>query len=147
MIKQSTGMRVALATTLSVKEALDGGFVRLYTGTVPASADAALPGDAVLINEISAGGTGTAVTFEDNAPSGVLVKRVSENWTGNNLVAGTPTFFRYVKAGDAGDASASAIRFQGSVGGPGADLIISSLPLAANAPQTFNLFRLAIPEQ
>lgn len=146
MIKLSTGLREQLALSKSLKEALDGGLVRLYTGPVPASPDAAL-GSAVLINEISAGGTGTPVTFEDVAPGGVLSKSVSENWTGNNLFGDTPTFFRYVLDGDTGDASATAVRFQGTVGGPGADLIISSLPLVSGAPQTFNLFRIAIPEQ
>lgn len=146
MIKLSTGLRVALATQDSLRDALNNGFIRLYTGAVPASADADL-GSAVLINEISAGGTGTPLTLEPTAPGGVVSKNVAENWTGNNLADGTPSFFRYVLAGDAGDASTSAIRFQGSVGGPGADMVISSLPLVNGAPQTFDLFQLVIPEQ
>lgn len=146
MIKLSTGLRTALATTQSLRAALNGGFIRMYTGAVPASADASL-GSAVLINEISAGGSGSPLTLELTAPSGVVTKSVGEVWTGSNLANGTPTFFRYVLDGDVGDASTTAVRFQGSVGGPGADLIISALPLVSGAPQTFDVFQLAIPEQ
>lgn len=145
-IKLSTGLREALAAGSSLRAALNNGYVRIYSGAVPASADAAL-GSATLLNEISAGGTGTPVTFEATAPNGVLAKSVSENWTGNNLEGGTPTFFRYVLSGDAGDASTSAVRFQGTAGGIGSDLIISTLPLVSGAPLTFDLFQLAIPEQ
>lgn len=146
MIKQSTGMRVSLAVTGSLKATLDGGLLRVYSGTVPANADAAL-GGAVLLNEISAGGTGTVLTFEATAPLGVLKKAAAENWTGNNLVAGPPSFFRYVLAGDAGDASATAVRFQGSAGALGNDMFISSLPLVQGQPLAFQQFELAMPEQ
>lgn len=146
MIKLSTGLREAIAAQESLRDALNGGFIHLYTGAVPASADADL-GSAVLINTISGGGNGDPLELEPTAPGGVVAKSVSQNWTGNNLADGTPTFFRYVLAGDAGDASTSAIRFQGTVGGPGADMVISSLPLVNGAPQTFDLFQLVIPEQ
>lgn len=146
MIKLSTGLRVGLAITGPLRTLLDNGLVRIYAGAVPASADAAL-GGAVLLCEISAGGTGTGLTFEATAPSGVLSKSIAENWTGNNLADGTPTFFRHVVVGDAGDASTTAYRVQGTVGGPGEDMVITELPLVAGAPQTFDLYKLAIPEQ
>lgn len=146
MIKVSTGFRVAQAVTGSIKEILDGGLVHLYSGAVPASADAAL-GGATLLCEISAGGSGTPVTFEPTAPLGVVKKSVSENWTGNNLAGGTPTFFRYVINGDNGSASSSAIRLQGTAGPLGSDMFISALPLVNGAPQAFSVFELTIPEQ
>lgn len=146
MIKLSTGLRVQMAVGDDLVSILNGGFIRIYSGPLPASADAAL-GAATLVNEISAGGTGTPVTFEPTAPGGVVSKKASENWTGNNLVDATPTFFRYVLSGDAGDASSSAVRFQGTAGGIGNDLVISSLPLVDGEPQTFDLFQLTIPEQ
>ena len=146
MIKLSTGLRIALAVTGSLKSALDGGFVRIYSGAVPASADAAL-GGATLLNETSVGGDGTPLTFESAAPFGVLKKAVAENWTGNNLGGGTPTFFRYVLDGDIGDASSSAVRFQGTAGPLGSDMFISTLPLVSGQPQSFAQFELTIPEQ
>lgn len=146
MIKQSTGMRVSLAVTGSLKSTLDGGLIRIYSGAEPASADAAL-GGATLLCEISVGGDGTPVTFEGSAPLGVLKKSVSENWTGNNVAGGSPSFFRYVLDGDSGDASASAVRFQGSAGPLGSDMYIAQLPLVTGQPQSFSLFELALPEQ
>lgn len=146
MIKQSTGMRIALAITGSLKGTLDGGLIRVYSGAVPASADAAL-GAATLLCEVSVGGDGTPVTFEPTAPLGVLKKSVSENWTGNNVDDGSPTFFRYVIDGDVGDASSSAVRFQGSAGALGSDMYISTLPLVSAQPLSFAQFELTIPEQ
>jgi hypothetical protein len=146
MIKLSTGLRQALAISGSLKATLDGGLVQIYSGAIPASADAAL-GSAVLLNEISVGGDGTPVTFEAAAPGGILVKNVAETWVGTNEADGTPTFFRYVKNGDAGDASASAVRFQGTAGPLGSDMFIATLPLVNGQPLSFELFQLAIPEQ
>lgn len=145
-VKLSTGLRQGMAITNSLKALLDNGFVRIYSGPVPASADAAL-GAAVLMNEISAGGTGTPVTWEPTAPGGVMSKAVAENWTGNIIVGGDPTFFRYVLSGDAGDASSSAVRIQGTAGVLGSDMFISELPMVAATPQSFSLFQIAIPEQ
>lgn len=146
MIKLSTGLREELAVAGALKDVLDGGFLRLYSGPVPADADAALSG-VTLLNEISAGGTGTPLNFEGTAPGGVLVKSVAETWTGDNLAGGTPTFFRYVLSGDAGDASSSAVRFQGSAGALGSDMFISVLPLVDEAPLSFSVFQLTLPAQ
>lgn len=146
MIKLSTGLRESLAITGSLKRSLDGGLIRIYTGPVPASADAAL-GGASLINEISVSGDGTPVTWEATAPGGVLVKNVGETWIGENLASGNPTFFRYVLSGDAGGSSTSAIRFQGSAGALGSDMFISTLPLVEGAPLSFSVFQITVPEQ
>lgn len=146
MVKYSTGIRVGLAVTGSMRSLLNGFFIRVYSGTIPSSADAAI-GGATLMLEISAGGTGTELTLEPTAPGGLLSKAVAENWTGNVLVGGTPSFFRIVKAADTGNASTTEVRIQGSCGGLGNDLVITALPLVAAAPQAFELFQMAIPEQ
>lgn len=146
MIKLSTGMRQGIAITGSLKALLDGGYLRIYSGTIPASADASI-GSAVLLVEISDGGAGDLLHFEATAPGGVLSKAVGETWVGTTAVAGTPTFFRYVLDGDAGDASTSAVRFQGTAGALGNDMFIDSLPLTVSQPVSFPLFQIAIPEQ
>lgn len=145
-LKYSTGLREGLAISGSLRSLINGCLVRIYTGATPASADAAL-GSAVLLNKISAGGTGDPLTFEPTAPAGLLRKTVAENWTGNNLADGTPTFFRLVLPSDTGDQSTTQVRIQGSCGGLGNDLVITELPLTEGAPQSFDLFQLAIPEQ
>lgn len=146
MIKLSTKLREDIAVGGSLKDLLDGGLVNIYSGAIPASADAAL-GAAVLLNTLSAGGGGTPVTFNSSAPGGVLSKTTAENWTGNNVAGGTPTFFRYVLAADDGTASTIARRIQGTAGALGSDMFISTIPMVSGAPQSFQLFQLAVPEQ
>lgn len=145
MVKYSTGLRQQLAVVAPMRTILDAFLLRVYSGTVPASADASL-GGATLMLEVSAGGTGTPLTLEPTAPGGLLSKSVAENWTGNVLVAGTPSFFRIVKVADTGNASTTEPRIQGSAGSLGNDLVMTVLPLVASAPQTFELFQMALPE-
>lgn len=145
-LKYSTGLREGLAITGPLRSLINNCLVRIYSGAVPINADASL-GGALLLNEISAGGTGDPLTFEPTAPAGLLRKSVAENWTGNNLSDGTPTFFRLVLPSDTGDQSTTQVRIQGSCGGLGNDLVITELPLEESAPQSFDLFQLAIPEQ
>lgn len=146
MIKLSTALREAIAVTGSLRSALNNGYLRLYSGAVPASADAAL-GSATLLNEITVGGLGTALTLEPTAPDGVVTKSAAETWVGLNLVAGTPTFFRWVLAADAGDLSTTAVRLQGTAGVLGSDMFIAALPLVEGAPQSVAVFQLTVPEQ
>lgn len=146
MLKLSSGMRQAVAITGSLKEVLDGGLIRIYSGAVPASADAAL-GGAILLCTLSAGGNGSPLHFEGTAPAGILSKSVSEVWMGNNSAGGTPSFFRYVLVGDAGDASSTAVRLQGTAGALGSDMLISQLPLVSGSPLSFSVFQMAVPEQ
>lgn len=145
-LKFSTGLRQGLAVSGSLRSLLNEGLLRIYSGAAPINADATL-GTAVLLNEISAGGTGTPLTFEATAPGGVLTKAAVENWTGNNQASGSPSFFRYVLPSDAGDTSSTEVRIQGSCGPIGNDLIITQLPLVSGQPLTLELFQLAIPEQ
>jgi hypothetical protein len=142
--KYSLGLRNALAVTGSLKNQLDGCFLRLYAGTAPASPNDAI-GAATLLCEISNGGAGG--TFEATASDGTLVKSTSETWSGNNVASGTATFFRLVKTGDAGDASTSAIRIQGTVGVGGVDMQMTNPTLVSGAPQAFDYFYLTMPEQ
>lgn len=146
MLKISTAVRQQLAVSGSLRDILNNGLIRIYSGPVPASADAAL-GSAVLLCEISAGGDGTPLTFEETAPNGTLSKSASEVWTGTTLQTGTPSFFRYVLATDTGGASTTEPRIQGSVGGVGSDMVITSLPMIQGNPQAFELFQLTVPEQ
>lgn len=145
-LKYSTALRQGLAVSGSLRSLLNGGLIRIYAGAVPASADSDL-GSAVLLNELSAGGTGTPLTFEATAPSGVLTKSIVENWTGNNVADGTPSFFRFVLPTDTGTAYTPEVRLQGTCGPIGNDLVITQLPLSSGQPLTLELFQLTVPEQ
>ena len=146
MVKYSTAIREGLAIVGPMRTLLDAFYIRVYSGTIPASADASLA-SAVLMLEVSVGGMGDPLTLEPTAPGGLLTKSASENWTGNVIVGGTPSFFRIEKDTDTGNQSTTEIRIQGSCGSLGNDLVITALPLVESTPQAFELFQMAIPEQ
>ncbi len=141
-VKVSTGLRNALLDSSGLKAILDGGFLDIYSGAVPASADAAISG-ATLLCRVSNGGSG--LTFDDAAVGGVLSKNASEVWQGLNVASGTAAFFRFVTAADTGAASDSEPRIQGTVGVLGADLNISNTSLTVSAPQAVQFFYVALP--
>jgi hypothetical protein len=143
-MKASTGLRNYMLASGSLKDALDGGEIRIYAGTVPATADAAI-GSATLLCTITLEGGATGITFAAAAAAGVLQKNASEEWSGTNADSGTATFFRHVVDSDDGSESTTALRIQGTVNTVGADLNLSSTSLVAAAEQTIDYYSVAIP--
>lgn len=145
MTLKSTGLAAHMAVTGSIKAALDAGFLRFFSGPVPASADDAIDGTSVMLVEITKGGDGvTGLTFEATATGGVLTKTAAETWTGTIDATGTSTFFRYSEAADAGTAaSTTAKRVQGTVGTTVAsDAVLKTVALTAGNPQDVDLFQI-----
>lgn len=144
MLKVSTGLRNKMLDTAPLKTVMALGFLKLYSGTAPASADEAL-GAAVLLVTISVNAGGTGLTFEAAAAAGVLSKNAGEVWQGTVGTSGTPTFFRFVAVGDTGALSTTEARLQGTVGVLGAELNLSAASLTASSVQTINHFNVALP--
>ena len=144
MLKVSTGLRNKMLDTGSFRSVMDLGFLRLYSGTEPTTADAAL-GAAVLLVTISLNAGGTGLTWEAVAAGGVLAKKSSETWQGTVGTSGTPTFFRFAAVGDTGVLSTTESRVQGTVGVLGAELNLSNPLLTASSVQTINHFNVALP--
>ncbi len=143
-IKTSTGLRNAMLDSESLKDALHLGTLKIYAGTVPANADAAL-GGATLLCTVSNASGGTGLTMEAAAVDGVLVKESSEVWSGVNAATGVATFYRFVAVGDDGTSSTTQARVQGTVGTAGADLNLSSTSLVSAATQTVDFYSIALP--
>lgn len=143
-VKTSTGLRNGMLVTGSFKGIMDGCVLKLYGGTVPADADAAI-GGATLLCTITQDATATGLLFDTAAVAGVVSKDPAQIWRGVNAVSGTSTFYRLELTGDAGDASTTAARVQGTVGTLGADLNLSSVALVAAASQTIDFFSMALP--
>jgi len=142
--KFSTEVRRQQAVVGSLKSVLDGSVLRVYSGTVPGSADSALSGNTLLLEiKTSAGGN---LTFEPTAPNAVLTKSLSEIWQGDVAANGTASFFRLVKPADTGAATTGEARVQGTVGGPAADLFISNAVLVEGTPQRLENFAIALLE-
>lgn len=143
-INASTGLRVAMLVGPGMKDALDGGEVRIYGGIRPAAADDSL-GAALLLCTVKVDGT-DGIAFDDTVP-GLLTKPAADTWTGYNVASGTATFFRVVQPVDTGAASTSAPRLQGSVGVVGADLNLDAVSLVAGAPTPISSFNVGIYAQ
>lgn len=149
----SSGLRDYILLTGSVEAALDLGAIQMYTGTIPASADAAETGTQLV--ELTtdgltlAGGGTNGLGFEATLTSGSLVKDTGETWQGtpSNSGGDDVTYWRWVKDGDTGTTSTSEIRIQGTAGlltDPG-DLILSDLAITHNVLFTLPSFVFRLP--
>lgn len=144
-IKTSTGLRNKILDTGSLKSRLALGFIKIYSGAEPATADAAVTG--TLLSTISVSGGGTGLSLDTTAAAGVLAKSAAV-WSGAIVATGTAGYYRFSAAGDTGASSATEERIQGSVGMAGADLNLSSTALTINASlsaQTIDYFVVSLP--
>lgn len=142
-IKTSTGLRNAMLGTGSLKSIMDAGSeIRIYSGAVPADADASIAA-AVLLLTIKNGSSG--ITFDTAAAAGVLLKKPSETWGGTVVADGVPTFYRHVLTADTGTASTTAPRYQGSCGVAGADMNFTAGALVTGAVQTMPFHSVNLP--
>lgn len=144
MIKVSTGLRDAMMATGSFKSVMDNCVMRLYSGTVPATADAAL-GSAALVCPVTDDATAGGLDFGSAAVDGVLSKDAAQIWRGLNVATATPTFYRLETSVDDGTASTTQSRVQGTVGLAGADLNLSSTALISGASQSIDFYSVALP--
>lgn len=144
-LKASTGLRNKLLGANPLSTVLANGFIKIYSGTPPATADAAIGGGNTLLSTISVGGVGTGLTFETPAVDGILSKNAAETWQGTNAASGTATFYRHVTATDTGTLSTTESRLQGAVALAGADMNLSSVNLVAAAVQSIDYYVVALP--
>lgn len=127
MIYFSTGLRTAMLGTVGFKDAFDGvSVIKVYSGSVPANADASIGAATLLATVTVAGGTTFAADCLDfGTPASGAVAKDGSVWKtlGANVTSGTPTFWRLVvQATDSGAASTSQYRVQGTCGTGAEDL-------------------------
>ena len=142
-IKISTGLSNKLLDTGSLKATMAAGFLKIYSGSAPADADAAVTG--TLLVTISIASSGTGVNFDTAAAAGVLAKAPAETWSGVVSAGGTAGYFRHVAVGDTGASSTTQARIQGAVGVTGSDLNLTSVSLVSAATQTIDFYTVAMP--
>jgi hypothetical protein len=127
MERISTGLANALLITGSLKAALDGSILDIFSGVPPAHADDMDAGNLVCRLTESADGA-TPLTFDGTITiPGVLSKTPGEVWAGNNLGNYTATHWRLQKAGDSNASSTTAIRVQGTLGVAGTDILVGDV--------------------
>lgn len=103
--------------------------LRLYNGTMPATAGTALSGNTLLC-EISLPSDWMAAATSA-APS---VKAKSGTWSGSGAAPGTATFFRIY------DSAGTVCGMQGSAGTSGTDMILDNASIAVSQVVTVNTF-------
>lgn len=145
-MKYSTGLRNHLLATGSLKAALDTGLIKIYSGTVPATADAAVSGDATLLCTVSVDGLGGGLSLEATAASGQIQKSAAEVWKGTAQANELATWFRFSPSTDDGSESATIKRLQGTVAQAGADMNLANPVLITGADQKIDYFIVVQPE-
>ena len=142
-LKLSTAVRNRLLDTDALRTMFNLGFVKVYSGTPPASADDAFAG--TLLNTYSNNATATGITFETAAANGAISKKTSETWSGTSVAAGTASYYRLVAAGDTGVLSTTQPRIQGSVGLAGAELNLPTVTIVITTLYAIDNFAIGIP--
>lgn len=142
----STALAKAMLDTGSFKASLNGMKLKIYSGTMPATADAALGGATLLCTISDASGDG-ALSWEAAASGNTIQKLSSQVWSGVNAASGTAAFCRFELASDTGTASTTEVRVQGDVGLTGKFLNLSSTGLTSGATLTINSFAITLPLQ
>lgn len=117
--------------------------LRIYAGTLPADADAAI-GSATLLVTIKNGAS--ALTW-DNPAAGIISKPAGETWSGTAVATGTAVFGRFVVAADTDALSTTAARIQGDVSTIGAFINLDNPAMVSGAVQTVNSAQLTQPRQ
>lgn len=142
----SEGLRNGMLATDSFAGTLANPVMRIYSGDVPANAEAGI-GAATLLVTITDNdqGAGFPLAFDVAATNGVLPKDPSQTWSGTAAASGTASFFRIVSEGDADGADASAPRIQGQVGTAGSDLNLSTVAVTSGEVRTINSFNVVLP--
>lgn len=145
-IKASTGLRNKLLDTSPLRTLFSYGYLLLYAGPVPSSADDAIVGGThTLLCDIRNNDTTTGITFASSASGGAITKNLSETWSRAAANTGTATFYRLVASSDTGASSTTEARLQGSIGTSGADLNLTTTSLNATTVYTIDTFSVSLP--
>lgn len=147
-LNYSTGFKNAVLDTGSVASTFNDGFITIYSGAVPADADASIGAATALVTYSDNGAApagGTGLDLEASAVAGAISKAAAQVWKGTAGATGTASFFRYEQLSDTGAASTTEIRIQGTVGGGGADLFVTSTTFTSAVEYTLDMFSLSIP--
>jgi len=146
-LKTSTGLRNYMLDTGPVKTALNLGFIRIYNGTPPLTADAAIGSESTndLLCTISNDAGVTGITMAAAAASGAISKNSSETWRGTNGNSGVASFYRHVGSADDTTLSTTQPRIQGSVALAGGEMNISDTSLVQNEDQKIDYYVINLP--
>jgi len=149
-IRLSTKLRTNLAGDTGFGATFANGVIDIYSGTQPATADAAATGTLLGTVTLNSG------TFTPGTATNGLTFAVATNgavsktgvWSFNGVAAGTAGWFRLRgNAPDSGLLSTVLPRLDGSIAVSGADMNMSNISIAIGAPTTVDSFVWTQPAQ
>jgi hypothetical protein len=135
--KMSTALCNKLLDTNCLKTIFNAAEIRIYSGSVPATADAAITGSLIATVKQAAGSLGWGAS----AVAGVLAKSGTA-WTDPSATGGVATHYRLVQSADDDSADSGFIhpRVQGTVGTGGADMNVGNTTITASSTFEVNYF-------
>jgi len=146
----STGFVDALNVTGSVKSIMTNFTIHIYSGTQPATADAAETGDRLMKLTLNGGAfTSGAATnglnFHTVSTAGVLPKATGETWSGSGeTAAGAGTvagYFRAYANTVVTGISTTGVRFDGAIGTSSTyEMQMSNTTIVSGVAATVNSF-------
>jgi len=127
------------------------GVIYVYTGSQPATPDLTESGTNILIVTESSGAftpssPASGLEFEDDPADGELEKASAETWSGIGIGGGgTAGWFRFYSNTRVQGASTISVRFDGSCGTSGTEMIMSSTTVVVGATITLDTFKITMP--
>ena len=120
-----------LALNAALDAACNSGFMQIYTGTQPATPDAALSGNTLLAT-LNLNATAFGAASGGTKTAGAIT-------SGTAVATGTATFFRVFKSDDA-----TAV-IDGSVGTSGADLNLNDVAITTGGTVSVTSWTVSMP--
>lgn len=136
----STGLVKKMVDTGSVRSILTGGKIQIYSGSQPASADAAATG--TLLLEID------PITFDADGTGGVLRQTAATDWSGTIEASGTAGWYRICEEADDGaSASTTLARMDGAIATSGGQMNLATLTFVNGAPFVITDAAITFPKE
>lgn len=142
---------IVAVTGGSLKDVFKDGVLKIYSGSQPATADAAATGTLLCTISVESGAfTSGAVAngLEFGASAAGAISKNSNVWSGTNAATGTAGWFRfYANATDTGVSDSGFVypRIDGAVATSGSQLNLSSTSLVIAATLTIDTFTITFP--
>jgi hypothetical protein len=147
-LRLSTGLRNALLGTNCWKTLFTDGIMDIYSGTIPANADAIESGT-LLVSITVASGAFTADAaangLEFTTPSSGAITKNTDVWSGVGAATGEAGYYRFYDNGYHTGSSSTAIRFDGTCAVSGGDLNMSDLTVTSALTTTVDTFSITLP--
>lgn len=135
---------MTLTTGGGIKASMRAGFINIYTGPQPLTADTGATG--TLLGTVTLDGDGVTGLTWDGAVDGVLSKAVSESWKFTGLAAGTAGWWRAYISGDTPtNVSTTHPRVDGNIATTGGDMALTNLTVSVGAPNTVSTATMTMP--